>query len=672
MRKLFLLVSLLLFMIHGANGQIDESISTPPDLQHKDIKIVSKQKLPDGTIEIRYVNEKGRMIKRRTLAATPGSAPKMEEWDETNDADRKQTPKDAVGAAPLSGSDEVKAGGAGGESQKPAEGSTGDNEKARQQGGSGLKGAGEGAKSVGKETAPATAKEDPPKATVPAPDRAAKDQPGIGAESPDRPQAKVNATAKGTGNTIGIIANITVTNQNDFPVAIQPQTFFIPSDGKYQSYVGRIPPGITVPPKGTVDVPVNGVCADVHTPPVPNDTDMPPTETWVPVDVSPPPGAGDPPSTGPGPGNPPGGGTTPDVVTMVPVITTETVPEFNPTDIPHITTTSGFNPGDTPESDIIITWTGTDIPVGGTLDPVTDPKVFAPVIVSMLEAIEDAAEIVRQSGIFPTPFTRDSLKEENALIQQTFWIASAALTGKEYTKVDFTKNTYDQFQNTTGKTVASLPDEQKKQVDSGITDFWNTFQVTGVVAKVISAESPGIDVEIPNSLIQAAEVNVADHDNDDVADPEGAGEEEEGFNCVCPDTINYTITVKNGKDSWLRFERKSTDEIFEQEIKVEKLKFGDTLSVHAFDVEVDCHCAMTSCDVTWQLYFDLSESNNCYLWDNEPAVNGIWIKTKAINKKDKSIVGYFTIIVQCTAQGCNNCLCERHIKLTFVDSKSKK
>src|SRR5687767_5393122 len=87
--------------------------------------------------------------------------------------------------------------------------------------------------------------------------------------------------ATGTGQTTGHVATLSVTNSTGSPLKINPQICFIPSDGKYQPYIVVIP-GHTFPP-GTTTLPLDGYCADVHSPPVPGGNDMPPVEEWIPV-----------------------------------------------------------------------------------------------------------------------------------------------------------------------------------------------------------------------------------------------------------------------------------------------------------------------------------------------------------------------------------------------------
>jgi len=717
MRKTFLLLSLVFFTLQTIYAQqIDPSIPTPQDLAalKDNIKVITKERLPDGTIVIRYVDKQGRTMQRRTHPSKPNE---KQEWDEANPPQKIADPKTGLGAARVDTSTILR-GAPEGFPDTTIKGSlvnpwptplppppspsappppiTGLG-AARVDTSTIFRGAPGGFPDTSIRGSLANPFPPPSPKPTPAPSPIDDVKKGAAGAIPTAPQPATPTSAldeaakaakeileeflkaisnlfvikaTGTGNTIGNIANITVTNTNDFPVEIQPQTFFIPSDGKYQRYVGRIPKGIIVPPDGTVVIPVDGVCADVHTPPVSSDEDMPPVYTWIPVGNSPqtttvssnPTGTSD--QT-----NPQGENTTHTDIMLIPIVSTPPVPEFKPTDIPNIMTTSGYKMENNPDPEIIITWPGTDIPTGGTLDPGINPEVYAPVIVSMLESIEVAAGIVRESGIFPTPFSKDSSREEKAFIQQTFWIASAALTGNEYTKTDFTKITYDQFQQSTGKTVASLPPEQKEQVDSGIADFWNTFQVTGVVAKVISAESPGVDIEIPNSLLQDAEAAMTDKFQVNT-DNTGDSEEDLDFKCDCPNDIEYTLEIKRGAiiEYGHSFESDTTE--LELLVMIIELRFGDTLDIKARDIKVNCLCAETRCDVLNNFY--PIQFNNCKEIDRNLKENSVRIEISPNNVKDKTISFRVVIAADCYARGCNLSTCIYPIKLTFVDNTSKK
>ncbi len=51
---------------------------------------------------------------------------------------------------------------------------------------------------------------------------------------------------------------------------------------------------------------------------------------------------------------------------------------------------------------------------------------------------------------------------------------------------DFRENTIHQYETVSGHSLAKAPKEQKKQVEQGVNDFWNTFQAVGTEAKVRS------------------------------------------------------------------------------------------------------------------------------------------------------------------------------------------
>ena len=386
---------------------------------------------------------------------------------------------------------------------------------------------------------------------------------------------KIKAT--GTGNTTGHIATLSVTNSSSLPLKINEQVVYIPSDGAYQPYVARIPE-TTIPPKGTTDIPVNGYCADVHTPPVPNGTGMPPLDNWIPVgDAS----------------QPIPNGTTN-------IIPNPTKPGFTPTDIPGLINSPGYTP-DTPgaEGDIVTNWPGTDIPVGGVIDPKKYPEDFAPVIVDILDHIEIAADIILNNDEYPTPFANDPVKERESVIQQTFWIAIADITGDEYNYGDFTEKVYDQFQTTTGKSVAVLPMEQKEQVDTGIEDFWKVFTATGVEAKVISVSDQTKLIDQPSSDAEGQPSTIADHDADQ---------------CNCGKalmTVYYLniVGVDKGEGAPSSFPRKQDKEKDETKLytpdtlkikaKDEKVKLGpgDSFTIRVNALETQCkNCKASSCD----------------------------------------------------------------------------
>ncbi|MCB0531478.1 MAG: hypothetical protein KDD14_04710 [Saprospiraceae bacterium] len=271
-------------------------------------------------------------------------------------------------------------------------------------------------------------------------------------------------TARGTGRTTGHIATMLVKNTGDQRVVLLPAMYFIPSDGNFQNYLGRIVTPVSIAPGATAQIQVIGYCTDIHRPPVPSETAMVPFEHWIRV-------------------REPGNGAGTDGVFLEP----ETVvAPFEPGQIPAITRAPGFTTGpDDPLAEFIPVWPGTNQPTGGTLAPGQNPAVFASVVAGVVVRVEQATAQIISTGNYPTPFSGNPEKERESITQQTVWITMGALTGQFYQKADFTQNVYKQFKDNTGVEVASLPEESKKNVDNGVDAFWAAFSATGVEAKVL-------------------------------------------------------------------------------------------------------------------------------------------------------------------------------------------
>lgn len=322
-------------------------------------------------------------------------------------------------------------------------------------------------------------------------------------------QIKVTG-ATGTGHTTGHIATISVHNTSGTAEVIPPMTFYIPSNGRHQDYVGRVPRGIVVPPGETVQIPVSGYCTDVHKPPVSSGEPMVPFDQWIPV--SPSPDARPIPGLLPQDFDPrvPVRATVPEVEKAVPFTVHDPLPSFTPEDIPGITESPGFIPhiptdpfkpyaiGPVP---LVPTWPGTDIPVEGRIQPKDAADYVAPLIVRVVEEIETAADIILTAGTHPTPFSSTPERERETIIQQTIWITMGVLKGEPYGDEDFAARTYEQFEESTGIAVTRLPEEDKAELDSGITSFWRTFTAVGVEAKVLKEpEQPAIPISGPGTV----------------------------------------------------------------------------------------------------------------------------------------------------------------------------
>lgn len=292
-------------------------------------------------------------------------------------------------------------------------------------------------------------------------------------------QQQLSIKATGTGRTTGHIVNITVTNHGRVPVNISAQTFYIPSDGKYQSYIGRIAWGLTLPAQSTMLVPVIGFCTDPFTEPVPSGHTMSSEKKWVPVAVS---GIQQ-------------GGSGP----FIRIVDRENLDSFTEASIPSIRNSPAYKPRSGSPSGPQVNWPGTGIPLGGSLEPDRDPERIAPLLVSALILVEEAVIRLQKSGLYPTPFSADTAKEREAMTQQSLWIICALIRDKTYEKERFAINVYNQFEQTTGKKADLLPIEQKERLEQGVDAFWIAFTATGVEAKLLTLPGDNSPVEISNA-----------------------------------------------------------------------------------------------------------------------------------------------------------------------------
>ncbi len=399
--------------------------------------------------------------------------------------------------------------------------------------------------------------------------------------STDNSSPALHVIAKGTGQTTGHIATLSVTNlgnlDKDPTFLIEQQVFLIPSRSNYQGYISHIPPGTTVSPGTMVPVKVYGVCIDVDLPPIPLDVAPPPIGEWIPVATTPllpmpdePQLDGNPPMI-PEPMNPPGGNTRPGDVIPVTVIPMTPLPEFTVTDIPGITSSSGFTPGDpnilttpsfpTQDEGHVLTYPGTNIPVEGTIDPDTNPTDFAPLLVDYVMEIVSTTNETQEDGGYNTPFSGDPAKEHSAIVQQTTWIVTSLLTGTDYDEDDFAENVYEQFTSTTGIDIIALPTEDKEKVDSGIDAFWSTFTATGVEAKVMRVNDEKSTSSKPEVVVEeksdrcTLKVEIIETENDLDKDIANTGTKEANEEMM--DAFEASILKAAGKAT----DKKSIDSI---------------------------------------------------------------------------------------------------------------
>lgn len=271
-----------------------------------------------------------------------------------------------------------------------------------------------------------------------------------------------NLVAFGTGQTTGHIATLTITNNTEAEVIVAAQSFLLPALQTYQSYVGRIPAGISIAAGESAEIAITGFCIDVHSPPVPLGRALLPVEDWVPVAAK------------------NGSSAVGSATSILPGMP---LPAFSAADIGFLKTLPGFNAQrSAKKAEVNITYPGSTTPIGGTLAKTVEMAKIAPLLVAMVQRVEAVTPIIQED--YPTPFQRDLLKEREAIIQQSVWIFMAHLRGTAYGQEDFAAKVEQEFQQRSGTVASSLPPAQQAKLTTGIDNFWAAFLAAGTAAKV--------------------------------------------------------------------------------------------------------------------------------------------------------------------------------------------
>ncbi len=230
-------------------------------------------------------------------------------------------------------------------------------------------------------------------------------------------------SATGTGLTTGHVATLKVYNPAPVAVMAEIPACFIPSDGRYQPYI-TLPITVKLLPAETLQVALQGFCGDVFAAPVPKGHNMPPVSEWIRLDE---------------------------------VLSDITVPMVN-----------------------------TSAPTASNFYPKGNPTEVGPVLLEALEQIAQTYDGLVQSGSISTPFSGNPEKERESVIQQTLWMYTSALAGKQYRQEDFRANMIEQYEATSGQSFKKASEEDKERIETGVAQFWSTFQLVGTEAKVLT------------------------------------------------------------------------------------------------------------------------------------------------------------------------------------------
>ena len=286
------------------------------------------------------------------------------------------------------------------------------------------------------------------------------------------------------GRTTGHIIDLTIENNTDGPLKTRGQTIFIRSSGKYQGYIAYIPEGIVLAPGQRKTVPIYGYCADVSKPPIPDGEAIDIVQTAI--EVAHPVGLNLAVLEDPAVIENLTKGPVEDIPTAR-ALELDVLPRFTPKMIPTINGNSDPEGELKIDDELVLTYPGTNIRIPSKIDIDKIPETAIPLLVEIVVDISHAVPIVMDDPKYPTPFDFDKLRKGRGQGQQTTWAATSPLFGKDYDEEDFQEKTYEQFENQTGVDPKSLPENQKTELDGGITAFWTSFKAVGVEAKVFAA-----------------------------------------------------------------------------------------------------------------------------------------------------------------------------------------
>lgn len=237
----------------------------------------------------------------------------------------------------------------------------------------------------------------------------------------------------GTNQTTDQVANLSVHNPTDSPAQVYIPICYIPSDGKYQSYVITSEVAITVGANETMSIPLHGYCADIYKPAAPLGLEMPDISTWIFEDEN----------------------------------YLETIPLDKITD-PDLV--------DSKPGDIRPLVPGTEMPITANINAIDEPELFAQLSIAAFKNLKEASLNLQ-----------DELKtiDTKAIIQQSGWIYTAALTGNDYKIEQLKENGRQQFEASTGKKLKNAPDAVKEEFEEGVQNLWDNFKLVGQEAKVL-------------------------------------------------------------------------------------------------------------------------------------------------------------------------------------------
>ena len=190
---------------------------------------------------------------------------------------------------------------------------------------------------------------------------------------------------------------------------------------------------VTVGSKETVNVPLQGYCADIYKPAVPSGFEMPNIKDWIFEDQT--------------------------------YLAT----------IPKDKITNPESSG-SPLREITPTIPGTDTPITATINGTDDPELFAQLTIAAFKNLKETSLNLQEQL---------STHKVDAIVQQSGWIYTAALTGNDYRIEQLKENGKKQYEANTGTKLKDAPEAVKEEFEEGVQNLWDSFTLVGQEAKVL-------------------------------------------------------------------------------------------------------------------------------------------------------------------------------------------
>lgn len=291
------------------------------------------------------------------------------------------------------------------------------------------------------------------------------------------PDARLHYLARGTGQTTGVVANLTVCNAGPTRVETVVGDCFIPSAAGYQGYVIPGVYTIQVEPFQTVRIPLEGYCTNVHRPAVADGESMTDVSQWASWAASAP---------LPAPGWTPGQG----------FETLAAAPRGDP---------------------LALCFPGTGTAFLYRIDFNRHPREAARLLLHAVFAFGVAFDQLAQAGkIPPAPFGRSAASWRNEMVQQALWAFAARLEGRNYNQAVFAAQFAEGVEEQSNQRQQNFPDATRQQVEQQAATLWANIELVGVQAKLVppgGVHSAGVFQETATGGAAATAAELADRLN---------------------------------------------------------------------------------------------------------------------------------------------------------------